>query len=162
MKIDAPAGPIEPGKEGKIHVEIKTAHLRDVYKKEINVTTNDPGKGAFVLTVKATIRELLSITPSYINFGSVSINSKYNQPLKLENKGKSNVKITVISVNPLANLSITPDKNIIIKPGKTKDLLLKLDSGMNPGFIQGTVLIKTSIPNMPEKIIPVRAEVLAR
>jgi hypothetical protein len=143
-------------------VEIKTAHIRDVYKKEINVTTNDPDKRAFILTINATIREILSITPQYINFGSLSVNSKYSQPIKVENKGKGNVTITIINVNPAVNLSVSPDKNIIIKPGKTKDLQLRLDSGKNPGFIEGTVLIKTNIPNLPEKIIPVRAEVLAR
>lgn len=155
-------GPIEPGKEGKIHVEIKTSHFKDSYKKEISVTTNDPGKGAFVLTINATIKEMLSITPSYINFGSVSLNSKYNMPIKVENKGKGNVTITVINVNPSVNLGISPSKNLVIKPGKTKDLLLKLDSGKDPGFIEGTVIIKTNIPNLPEKIIPVRAEVLAK
>lgn len=143
-------------------MEIKTSHFKDTYKKEINVTTNDPGKAAFVLTINATIKEMLSITPSYINFGSVSINLKYNMPIKVENKGKGNVTITVVNINPAVNLSISPNKNITIKPGKTKDLLLKLDSGKNPGFIEGTVIIKTNIPNLPEKIIPVRAEVLAR
>lgn len=155
-------GPIEPGTAGKIHVEINTIHVRDSYKKEISVNTNDPGKGAFLLTVNATVREILSITPQYINFGKLSVNSKYSQPIKVENKGKGNVTITLISVNPAANLSISPNKNIIIKPGKAKDLLLKLDSGKNTGFIEGTVLIKTNITNLPEKIVPVRAEVLAR
>ncbi len=143
-------------------MEIKTTHLRDVFKKEINVTTNDPGKNAFVLTIKAIIREMLSITPSFINFGNVSINSQYNQPIKVENKGKGNITITIINVNPAVNLSVSPEKNILIKPGKTKDILLRLDSGKKPGFIEGTVLIKTNIPSLPEKIIPVRAEVLAR
>jgi hypothetical protein len=83
-------------------------------------------------------------------------------PIKIANKGKGNVTITAIDVTPPVNLSISPNKNIIIKPGSTKDLLLKLDSGKEPGFIEGTVLIKTDIPNLPEKIIPVRAEVLAK
>ena len=83
-------------------------------------------------------------------------------PIKVTNKGKDNVTITVINVNPAVNLDISPSKNIIVKPGNTKDLLLKLDSGKDPGFIEGTVLIKTDIPNLPEKIIPVRAEVLAK
>jgi hypothetical protein len=155
-------GPIEPGTIGKIHVEINTTHIRDSYNKEINVTTNDPNKGAFILTVNATVRETLSITPPYINLGSISVNSKISQPIKVENKGKSSVKITAISVKSAANLSITPDKNIIIKPGKTKDLMLKLDSGNSPSIIEGTISIKTNIPSLPEKIIPVRAEVLAR
>jgi hypothetical protein len=156
-------GPIEPGTSGKINVEIKTAHLRESYKKEINVTTNDPNKGAFVLTIYATIREILSITPQYIvNFGKVAIKSKLDMPIKVTNNGKANVTISVIDVNPALNLGISPSKNITIKPGKTKDLLLKLDSGKNPGIIEGTILMKTNIPNLPEKIIPVRAEVLAK
>jgi hypothetical protein len=155
-------GPIEPGTSGKINVEIKTFHLKDSYKKDIDVTTNDPSKGTFVLTIHATIREILSITPQYINFGRVATKSKYNMPIKVTNKGKGNVTITVIDVNPVVNLGISPNKNIIIKPGKTKDLLLKLDSGKDPGIIEGTVLVKTDIPNLPEKTIPVRAEVLAK
>jgi len=155
-------GPIEPGTSGKINVEIKTTHFKDSYKKDINVTTNDPNKGAFVLTIHATIKEILSITPQYINFGSVAIKSKRDMPVKVTNNGKGNVTISVIDVNPALNLGISPNKNIIIKPGKTKDLLLKLDSGKDPGIIEGTVLIKTNIPNLPEKIIPVRAEVLAK
>jgi hypothetical protein len=155
-------GPIEPGTSGKINVEIKTFHLKDSYKKDIDVTTNDPNKVTFSLRIYATIREILSITPQYINFGKVPIKSKYNMPIKVTNKGKGNVTITVIDVNPAVNLGISPSKNIIIKPGNAKDLLLKLDSGKDPGFIEGTVLIKTDIPNLPEKIIPVRAEVLAK
>jgi hypothetical protein len=155
-------GPIEPGTSGKINVEIKTFHLKDSYKKDIDVTTNDPNKVTFSLRIYATIREILSITPQYINFGRVPIKSKHDMPVKVTNMGKGNVTITAIDVNPPVNLSISPNKNIIIKPGSTKDLLLKLDSGKDPGFIEGTVLIKTDIPNLPEKIIPVRAEVLAK
>jgi hypothetical protein len=155
-------GPIEPGTSGKINVEIKTFHLRDSYKKDIEVTTNDPGKSTFTLTVLATIKESLSIVPQYINFGSVSTNAKINMPIKITNKGKSNVTITLIEVNPAANLSISPNKNIVIKPGITKDLLLKLDSGKDAGMIEGSVLIKTNLPTIPEKTLPVRAEVTAR
>jgi hypothetical protein len=81
-----PGGPIEPGTIGKIHVEINTTHIRDSYNKEINVTTNDPNKGAFILTVNATVRETLSITPPYINLGSISVNSKISQPIKVETR----------------------------------------------------------------------------
>jgi hypothetical protein len=49
-----------------------------------------------------------------------------------------------------------------IKPGKTKELLLKLDSGKNPGYIEGSVLIKTDIPKLHEKIIPIGASVFTK
>jgi hypothetical protein len=155
-------GPIEPGTSGKINVEINTAYQKDIYKKNIVVTTNDPNKITFTLTVHATIRESLSIDPQYIDFGSVSTKAMLNKPIKITNKDKKNVTITLITVNPEANLSISPNKNIIIKPGKTKDLLLKLDSGKNPGKIEGSVLIKTNLPNIPQKTLQIRAEVIAR
>ena len=152
-------GPIEPGTSGKINVEINTAYQRNSYKKDIVVTTNDPNKSTFKLTVLATIIESLSIDPQYINFGSVSANAKLTMPIKITNKGKENITITQISVNSAADLSISPNKNIIIKPGKTKDLLLKLDSGKNPGMIEGSVLIKTNLLNIPQKTLPVSASV---
>jgi hypothetical protein len=155
-------GPINPGTSGKINVEINTSYQKDSYKKDIEVTTNDPNKSTFKLTVLATIRESLSIIPQYVNFGSVPTNTKHNLPIKITNKGEKNVTITLINVNPESNLSISPNKNIIIKPGKTKELLLKLDSGKNLGMIEGSVLIKTNLPNIPQKTIPVRTDVIAR
>lgn len=155
-------GPIEPGTSGKINVEINTSYQKDSYKKDIVVTTNDPNKSTFTLTVLATIKESLSIIPQYINFGSVSTNAKPTMPIKITNKDTKNITITLISVNPAANLSISPNKNIIIKPGQTKDLLLNLDSGKNPGKIEGSVLIKTNLPTIPQKTLQVRAEVIAR
>jgi hypothetical protein len=154
-------GPIKPGTSGKINVEINSSYQKDSYKKNIEVTTNDPNKSTFKLTVLATIRESLSIIPQYVNFGSVPTNTKLNMPIKITNKDKNNVTITLINVNPAANFSISP-KNIIIKPGETKELLLKLDSGKNPGVIEGSVLIKTNLPNIPQKTIPVGAAVIAR
>jgi hypothetical protein len=155
-------GPIEPGTSGKIHVEINTTHLHDSYKKDIDVTTNDPDKGSFVLTVHATIMEILSIDPQYINFGRLPARSEKPLPIKVTNRSKGDVKITAIDVSPKVNLAISPSKDIIVKPGKTIELLLKLTTGIDPRIFQGTVLIKTDNPNLPEKIIQVRAEVLAK
>jgi hypothetical protein len=162
VKIKAPVGPIEPGKSGKINVEINSSYQKDSYKKDIEVTTNDPNKSSFKLTVLATIRESLSIDPQYVNFGSVPTKTKLNRPIKITNKNKNNATITLINVNPAVNFSISPNKNIIIKPGKTRDLLLKLDTGKNHGMIEGSVLIKTNLPNLPHKIIPVSVAVTPR
>jgi hypothetical protein len=153
-------GPIKPGSSEKINVVINSSYQKESYKKDIEVTTNDPNKSTFKLTVLATIRESLSIIPQFVNFGSVNANTKLNMPIKITNNDKNNITVTLITVNPAANLSISPNKNIIIKPGKTKDLLLKLDSGKNSGMIEGSVFIKTNLPNLPQKIIPVSASII--
>jgi hypothetical protein len=46
---------------------------------------------------------------------------------------------------------IFPGRESAFKPCKTKELLLKPHSGKNPGYIEGSVHIKTDIPNLPEK-----------
>ncbi len=144
-------------------MEINSSYQKDSYKKDIEVTTNDPDKSTFKLTVLAMIRESLSIIPQYVNFGSVPANAKLDMPVKITNKGKDNVTVSLVNVNPAANFSISPKfKNMLIKPGKTKDLLLRLDSGMKSGVIEGSVLIRTSLPYIPQKIIPVSAAVIPR
>lgn len=137
-------------------------YYRDSYKKDIDVTSNDPNKASFILTIVATIRENLSINPQYIDFGAIPAGATNNRPIKITNKGKSNVTIMLLEANPAANLNISPNKNIVIKPGYTKEFMLKLNTGKDAGFIDGSILIKTNLPNFPDKTIPVRAEIIPR
>jgi len=110
----------------------------------------------------ATIIENLSINPGFINFGVIPVKTTQNVPVKITNNTKAAMVVRSLEVNPSVNLSINPNRNITFKPGESKQLTLKFDAGKDPGFIQGSIVVKTNMPNFPDKVVSVNAEVIAK
>lgn len=161
MKISAPEGPIQPGAKGKISISIATQNMRTMkYRKEIELVTNDPDQKGITLTVTADIQEILSITPAYLNFGPIKPNSRNAQEIIVANHGRYPIVLTEITANPQPQMTIAPRRRTILKPGGSLRLLLTLTAGRNPGFMEGSVVIKTDLPALPEKTIFVRGEVM--
>ncbi len=160
FKVTAPIGSIEPGKSDKIHVRIPTYNMRGNFKKEIEVLTNDPDKKNVTFIVEACIQEVLSIKPEYISLGQIKPGSKYQQIITINNSGKEPVSISEIEVTPAEHLILSPQEKMVIKPGEKKTLLLTLISGKEPGVIEGSIFIRTDLKQMPQKLIPVTAEVI--
>jgi hypothetical protein len=55
---------IEPGKEGKIEAELRTAGFRGAQIKTIQVTSNDPDNPNLTLRLTTTIRVAIDVTPA--------------------------------------------------------------------------------------------------
>jgi len=47
----------------------------------------------------------------------------------------------------------------VIKPGEKKTLLLTINSGKEPGVIEGSIFFRTDLKQLPQKLIPVQVEV---
>lgn len=161
VKAAAPAGPIEPGATGKITISVATFQLRGKYKKDIEIITNDPETKDLTVTIQATIRETLSITPAYVNFGQVRQGSNYVMEIVIANNGKDQVILSRIIANPTEQLTVSPRQRLTLKPGEKKRFMLTFIPGKYRGIVEGSVLIKTDLERMPEKTIYVRAEVVA-
>ncbi len=160
LKITPPVGPIEPGKTDKIHVRIPTYNMRGSLKKGIEVITNDPDKKNVTFIVQAFIQEVLSIKPEYICLGRVKTGSKYQKAITIKNSGKDPVSIFDIEVLPAEHLTLSPMNKMVIKPGEKKTLLLTINSGKEPGVIEGSIFLRTDLKQMPQKLIPVQVEVI--
>lgn len=160
MTITAPEGPIAPNTKGKISVSIMTTNLRGTYRKDIEVVTNDPERKEITIKVQANILETLAIMPAYVNFGQVKAGEKAVSQISLTNNGPEPITILQIRATPAELLSISPQQKTTLKPGEKKQLVLTLASGKTTGMVEGSVLIKTNLPRLPEKTIYVRAEVM--
>jgi hypothetical protein len=161
VKITAPEGPIQPGASGKISVSITTAYLKTMqYQKNIQLVTNDPLKQRITFTVLVNIHEILSTTPAYVNFGQVRPRSKKTKEFTLVNTGKDPINISQIVVNPASQMTISPRKRIKLKAGDKIRLMVTFTAGKNPGIVNGSILIKSDLPSLPEKPIFVQAEVI--
>jgi hypothetical protein len=55
---------IEPGKEGKIEAELRTAGFRGAQIKTIQITSNDPDNPSLTLRLTTTIRVAIEVKPS--------------------------------------------------------------------------------------------------
>jgi hypothetical protein len=59
---------IDPGKEGKIKVSVRTKGSQGGINKKFRVQTNDPGAGSFNLAVRAFVKLPVYVSPHYVYF----------------------------------------------------------------------------------------------
>jgi hypothetical protein len=162
IKLWVPADSIEPGGQGLIRVNIATVQMRGMkLKKDIEVSTNDPEKKDIIFTVQATIVEDLVFIPVFVNFGLVKQGSNFIMEIVLSNNGQDPVTITQIQTSPSDMLSISPCQRFTLKQGAKQRFVLTFTPGKSPGIIEGSVLMKTDKPGIPEKNLSVRAEIVA-
>lgn len=128
-------------------------------KKNIQVTTNDPARKEFSLTITGQVKAYANITPSRVRFST-----------KLNEKSSKTVTIFPNKEFPLKILSATPRNN---KSGISCSLTsTKGESGMGymltvdsindkPGSFSDTIVLKTDSAVVPEITIPVSGYVMA-
>ena len=130
--------------------------------------------------------ELLAITPAYIDFGLVKIapeksgnntvSHRTENPTKpgksvkgsggacitreftITNRGTKPISISGITANPGDVLAVFPQKTITLKAGEKKRLQVRLTPAKNAWMMNGALLIKSDLADLPEKIVYVSAE----
>lgn len=141
----------------KVSTQAYTAELN----KDIKVETNDPANPLLTLTVKARVFEAVKVSPRLVNFGKMSQNQTGTRDITVENRGKKPLRITRIapSSSPQSKLTVIPGEPFTLKPGETRKLTLKLDSGTAVGFLNDNVVLETDVPYLPQKKVYVSVEI---
>jgi len=159
--VTAPGGQeIEPGKTQRLVVSLSIRNVRGDYSKTVEVATNDPETPILKLTVKMKVKEILSVVPREINFGEVKSGSVNKKTVTLENLGKVPFRIKSISANPNTVLSVEPQSNLKIDPGKSISVELKFQAGAPNNFFFGLMHIETDDEMVRSKDVRIRAKVL--
>ncbi|HHO76799.1 MAG TPA: DUF1573 domain-containing protein [Deltaproteobacteria bacterium] len=143
-------------------MSISTRGYTQTLSKQIKIKTNDKDAGSVILTMKAEILEILSVTPAFVNLGKVDAGSIKNSGMTVLNKGKAPVSISRVTAKPESIISVLPDQAFILKPGEKKQLDITFNSGFSKGHTGGYVTLETDIENLPKKIIRVRAQVVEK
>lgn len=122
--------------------------------------------------------EMLTVTPAYIDFGPVKIvpgkpgrnqgnsgkksacagGTGSTREFTLANRGATPINIGGITANPGDMLSVFPVKPITLRPGGTERLQICLTPANQAWMMNGALLIKSDLPDLPEKIVWVSAE----
>ncbi len=139
---------------------IPTLHYSGKLRKTIYVITNDPTVKTIKLSVSADIKEILAVVPRYINFGKIQKGATHKKEITILNKGEEKISITDIVVKPEGLMSIQPTNRFTLIPGQDKTLSVSFTPSGKPGYIYGSIIIKTDAKYLPKKIIRARAELL--
>lgn len=154
VKVTTPKAPIKPGARGTITVTIPTAGRKGAFERKIKFKTDDPGRKELLLTIYADIHEIISIQPSYIDFGRVAKGSVQKKEICVSNGGREAFTILFIEVQPRDAAAITiPNDKIILKPGDKKIIGLTMAPQDKTGQVSGAVFIRTDLKQNGEKKI---------
>jgi hypothetical protein len=144
---------ILPGGEGKISVKIDTSSYgQGDLKKTVKVYTNDTKNSLVTLTVKASIKVYINISPKSVILSglegnviskSVTITGNGDKPLSLEPE--------IFSLEQKVTYQIET-----VEEGKIYKIHFK-NAPEATGSINGVLILKTSYPEKPEISIPIRA-----
>jgi hypothetical protein len=135
---------VSPGGEGKITLKIKIKGISGQINKTATVYSNDPNSQGEVLTVKASIRESIMLSPRRVRFKgeegtvqtqSVEITAQEDKPLTLQAgdftlKDKINYKIEEVKKGKVFRISFT---NLPMQAGRQSGSLeLKTNYSEDP------------------------------
>jgi hypothetical protein len=126
------------------------------YTKRINITTNDPKQQKVGLKARGKILVPFKTSPRFITFRNIDPNSS-PQPvvvkvtrgdggpldLEIERFGKQGIEAVLEEV----------------KAGEEYHLIIGVSPPQKPGRLRSWIRLKTGVKEMPEKTIPIYAEI---
>ncbi len=123
----------------------------------LEVQTNHPKAKKVPVKVFGVVRALLHVTPSQVQFGSVSAKKQPGRNLILVNNrsNKVPVRITGATVDDAAF-----ETNVItIEEGRRYQVTVTVKAGASPGNRDSVLTLKTSDRQFPEVRVPVKANI---
>ena len=137
---------ILPGGEGKIRASLDTAHYSGPISKTITVTTDDPAKATFTLTLKADIFTYVEISPSKSISLRTQAGQEAAQTVTLSPKGVKELALKKITLeHPSLLYTLDPPLGSPVMEGQIYTLTLKAPRNLAAGSFSGSMTIATSI-----------------
>ncbi len=136
LEDDAPVGPVN----AVLTVETNHAKAKEVPVKVFGV-----------------VRALLHVTPSQVQFGSVTAKSQPGRNLILVNNRSGGAKVTVTSAT--INDAAFATEVVTIEAGRRYQVTVTVKSDATPGPRDAVLTLKTSDPEFPSVEVPVRATI---
>ncbi len=145
------ARPIEPGLEGKVSLELKTAGLAGAVEAQALVFLNDPHLPKAVLTLRGRVRPPLEIRP----FGAVFLAAFKDEPVERVLTLVNN-EATPIEVKQIQGEGSHYTASLkTVEPGKTYAVSVRVVPGTAPGRYEETLVLEMSRPAGRVLTVPV-------
>jgi hypothetical protein len=136
-------------------VVIQTTNLNGSYAKDIQIETNDPDKKEVTLTIRATVKEVLSVLPRVIVFSPPDQGTKQTRELSLTNASKAPISILGMEAEPAEVFKSSFQGEVSLNPGQKKVFFIVYNPDKGAGGVQGSITLRTNMKEISELKVPV-------
>jgi hypothetical protein len=151
---------IAPAASGTVRVAVDTFRAGMTTEWTVSVTTSDPATPALELTVKADVRNFLTIAPATARFNFVQFGREGGTTHVLSAQDEAPIEVLGVDA-PADFISVawrelkTPAERVADLPGRQWriDLTIKGDATVGP--IGGYAIVRTNHPRQPRAYVPV-------
>jgi hypothetical protein len=148
---------IAPGASGEMTVTFDSSRRRGRQEKRITLFTNADTSPQYVVTLSGTVREIVAISPTICNFGSVAPGRVVTREMTLTNHSDRPIHLQVVPTNdPLFKVSVG---DASLGPGKATKVTVEFTSNTDKPTFANLAEIRTDHPRVPVLTIRIRAEV---
>ena len=137
---------IAPHDSGALGITFDAKRFNGKVAKSVSFKTNDPSQSNVHINFSAQINRILEVTPEYLIFSHVKVDSPATEQLIISNDTDQRVHITSVKTSSDV-LSVKLSKNTIIE-GTEAVLTCTLQTS-KPGTYNGNIEIRTDNPDMP-------------
>jgi Abnormal spindle-like microcephaly-assoc'd, ASPM-SPD-2-Hydin len=143
---------IGPGQSSSLNVAFGPTSA-STSSGSISLTSNAPNSP---LTIPlsgtgASAMYALSLTPSSLSFGSVTLNTTTSRTVSLENTGNSNITISAVSLSGAGFSDSGVNSGVILASGQSTTLTVRFDPS-TAGSVTGAVSITSNAANSPQSV----------
>jgi Abnormal spindle-like microcephaly-assoc'd, ASPM-SPD-2-Hydin/Protein of unknown function (DUF1573) len=125
-------------------------HASETVAGSVNISSTQ-GVSAVVPLTGSAVQPALSITPSTVNFGSLSVASTNSQTIQVSNSGTGTLIISQIGVTGSGFASSSLSLPIVLNGGQSSTFNLQFTPG-SAGSASGSASIISNAPNSPAAI----------
>ncbi len=145
---------VEPGKTGKIPIQVRTNRLRSLNKR-ITVETNDPTQKTVYLFVKGNLTKRIEVKPSATPFswGRITSDTELTKVATVINNTKEKMTLELDKSPRPEPYKVTLKE---LEPGKKVEITVEVDrSKLKDGQNSSNLRLKTGLESEPMVMIPV-------
>jgi len=145
---------VEPGKMGRIPIELHSSKFTGPVAKQVTVLCNDREHPVVTLEVKATVWRPFEVSPESAAFVGI-LDSVTNLSRVVRIVNRQAVPLTLSE--PHSSRSEIAAELVTSRPGQEYQLVVKLVPPLGAGNVFGQITMSTSVPDMPLLTVPVWA-----
>ncbi len=143
------------GETGKVPVQFNSANFNGPVFKTVTVSSNDRKTPTVVLQLKGTVWKPIEFIPPYTVLNIAPDAPETTAVIRIVN----NMDEPITLSDPELNTKAFTARLVTTQPGKEFQLTLAAVPPLNPGNIQGKVILKTSSASTPSLEVPFWANV---